>query len=110
MHEMITPEMGDVSFGDYADLAKEGKTLYGSYWEHLKSGWARRGHPNIKFIWFEDLKSDTAGNIRDHPFVTSTNLTDFYPLVNVTLTQIPRIIVQFLVKPLSPPSHCGRHM
>merc|ERR1712186_4860 len=53
MHEMITPEMGDSPFGDYADLAKEGKTLFGSYWEHLKSGWARRDHSNMKFIWFE---------------------------------------------------------
>ena len=64
MHEMITPEMGNAPFGDYADLAREGKTLYGSYWEHLKSGWSRKGHPNMKFIWFEDLKSDTAGNIK----------------------------------------------
>ena len=37
--------------------AKDGKILYGSYWEHLKSGWAKRGHPNMKFIWFEDMGS-----------------------------------------------------
>ena len=65
MHEMITPEMGDSPFGDYADLAKEGKTLFGSYWEHLKSGWARRDHSNMKFIWFEDLKRDNRGKIKE---------------------------------------------
>ena len=37
--------------------AKDGKILYGSYWEHLKSGWAKRDHPNMKFIWFEDMGS-----------------------------------------------------
>ena len=65
MHEMITPEMGDTPFEDFANLAKDGKTLYGSYWEHLKSGWARRSHPNMKFIWFEDMKKDVPGNIKD---------------------------------------------
>ena len=56
MHELITPEMGDAPFGDFADLVRDGEIVYGSYWEHLKSGWSRRGHPNMKFIWFEDLK------------------------------------------------------
>ena len=75
MHEMITPEMGDAPFEDFANLAREGKILYGSYWEHLKSGWSRKGHPNMKFIWFEDLKEDTAGNIKDIGHFLGHNLT-----------------------------------
>ena len=75
MHEMITPEMGDAPFEDFANLAMEGKILYGSYWEHLKSGWSRKGHPNMKFIWFEDLKEDTAGNIKDIGHFLGHNLT-----------------------------------
>ena len=62
MHEIVTPEMGD-DFGAFADLVMEGNIVYGSYWEHLKSGWSRRNHPNLKFIWYEDLKRDTPGEI-----------------------------------------------
>ena len=47
-HQTITPEMGDAPFGDFLDLSKDGKILYGSYWEHLKSGWARKDHQNMK--------------------------------------------------------------
>ena len=61
---IITPEMGDTPFEDFVELAKDGEIEYGSYWEHLKSGWGRRGHPNMKFVWFEDLKGDTAGSIK----------------------------------------------
>ena len=64
MHEMITPEMGDAPFGDFADLVKEGVIMYGSYWDHLKSGWSRKDRPNMKFIWFEDMKRDTPGQIK----------------------------------------------
>ena len=64
MHELVTPEMGDAPFEDFADLVRDGEIIYGSYWEHLKSGWSRRGHPNMKFVWFEDLKRDTSAQIR----------------------------------------------
>ena len=64
MHEFITPEMGDAPFGDFVDLVMDGNILYGSYWKHLKSGWSRKNHPNMKFIWFEDLKRDTPGQIK----------------------------------------------
>ena len=62
---IVTPEMGGAPFEDFLKLAMDGEVEYGSYWEHLKSGWARRGHPNFKFVWFEDLKRETANTIRD---------------------------------------------
>ena len=64
MHELVTPEMGEAPFEDFADLVRDGEIIYGSYWEHLKSGWSRRGHPNMKFVWFEDLKRDTPAMIK----------------------------------------------
>ena len=73
---IITPEMGDAPFEDFVRLAMEGEVEYGSYWEHLKSGWARRAHPNLKFVWFEDLKRDTAGTIRELRYMTSPNFED----------------------------------
>ena len=76
---IITPEMGDAPFEDFVKLAMEGEVEYGSYWEHLKSGWARRGQQNLKFVWFEGLKRDTAGTIRELPYLTSTKFEDFSP-------------------------------
>jgi hypothetical protein len=38
---------------------------YGSYWEHLKEAWKLRGRDNVKFIWFEDMKQDLAGVIKE---------------------------------------------
>ena len=75
MHELVTPEMGDASFEDFADLVRDGDIIYGSYWEHLKSGWSRRGHPNMKFVWFEDLKRDTSAHIRAIGEFLGRNLT-----------------------------------
>ena len=64
MHKLIAPEMGDAPFGDFVDLVKDGDVIYGGYWEHLRSAWSRRNHPNMKFVWFEDLKRDTPGHIK----------------------------------------------
>ena len=76
MHKfIITPEMGDAPFGDFADLVKDGDILYGSYWDHLKSGWSRKDHPNMKFIWFEDMKRDTPGQIKGIGEFLGHNLT-----------------------------------
>ena len=73
---IITPEMGDAPFEDFLRLAMDGEVEYGSYWEHLKSGWARRGHPNFKFVWFEDLKRETAKTIRSVGKFLGKDLSD----------------------------------
>ena len=75
MHELVAPEMGDAPFGDFADLVRDGDIIYGSYWDHLKSGWSRQNHPNMKFIWFEDLKRDTPGQIKGIGEFLGRNLT-----------------------------------
>ena len=41
----------------------EGKIEYGSYFKHLKSGWKHRSHPNMKFVWYEDMKKNTAKEV-----------------------------------------------
>ena len=52
---------------------KDGFHIFGSYWHNLKSGWERRNHKNLKFVWFEDMKKDQKGVIDelveflDHP-------------------------------------------
>lgn len=53
------------NFQQFADLFEEGLHAYGSYWHHLLGGWAVRDHPNVKMVWFEDMKRDQLGVIRD---------------------------------------------
>jgi len=47
--------------GDFDFFAKsfiEGNAEYGSYWTMLKSAWKHKNHPNMKILWFEDMKRD----------------------------------------------------
>ena len=74
MHELVTPEMGDAPFGDFADLVRDGEIIYGSYWEHLRRGWSRRGHPNMKFIWFEDLKGSCRYDVHLGAFTNDVSM------------------------------------
>jgi len=42
----------------FCELFRKEETPWGSYWNHLKTAWSKRSHPNIHFMWYEDLKSD----------------------------------------------------
>ena len=61
------------SFDQYADLFMEGKLVYGGYFDHLKSAWKHRSHPNMKFLWYEDMRKNTMKEVTelakfvDHP-------------------------------------------
>ena len=58
-HERLVPQMGFAgTFDQYADLFRRGNNPMGSYFTHLKSGWFRRHYPNLKFIWFEEMRRD----------------------------------------------------
>ena len=63
-HERLVPQMGFAgTFEQYADLFRHGNNPMGSYFTHLKSGWFRRHNPNLKFIWFEEMRRDLPGII-----------------------------------------------
>ena len=53
--------------GEFSDFAKifQAELLQYSYWNHLHSAWTRRTHKNLKFIWYEDMKADTAAAIEE---------------------------------------------
>ena len=53
------------TFDDFAELFMQGKVEYGSYFDHLKSAWKHRNHPNMKFIWYEDLRKNTIKEVSD---------------------------------------------
>ena len=93
------------TFEQYMDLFIGEKLSFGSYFFHLKvrcnlssinskdvegviqvanfiqSGWARKDHPNLMFLWYEDMKKDLIKVIRDVCKFTGHHLTDYKVLV-----------------------------
>ena len=37
--------------------------VYGPYWTHMKEAWTRREHPNLYFLFYEDMKEDPSAGI-----------------------------------------------
>ncbi|XP_071550986.1 sulfotransferase 1C4-like [Panulirus ornatus] len=50
--------------------------LYGPYWLHLKEAWERRDHPNLHFVFFEELKKNNLAELRKLNKFLETNLTE----------------------------------
>ncbi|XP_037795593.1 sulfotransferase 1 family member D1-like [Penaeus monodon] len=47
------------SFREYIlDFWCQDHLLRAPYWSHLAEGWARRHHPNVLFLFYEDMKED----------------------------------------------------
>ena len=53
------------TFDQYVELFMTGKLEYGSYFEHLKSAWKCRNHPNMKIVWYEDMKRDSIKEVTE---------------------------------------------
>ena len=50
--------------------------MYGSIWDHFKDGLKHIDNPNFKFIWYEDMKKDSEGVIKELMKFTGYTLTD----------------------------------
>ncbi|RMD86544.1 MAG: sulfotransferase domain-containing protein [Alphaproteobacteria bacterium] len=57
-------EPGAVSADDFAAYLIDRDHPAGSYWQHLKTWWARRQDDNVLMLAFEDLLADLAGQVR----------------------------------------------
>jgi len=65
-HNQSMPGHGFVGdFAEFTELFKSGLLLFGDYWTHILSGWKVRNHPNVKFLWFEDMKKEQRKIIED---------------------------------------------
>ena len=79
------------SFDQFVDLFMQGKLEQGGYFYHLKSAWNRRHSPNLKFVWYEDMKKDPITEVTDlttflnHslPQKTISDLVDYLDFSNV---------------------------
>ncbi|XP_050028865.1 sulfotransferase ssu-1-like [Dermacentor andersoni] len=63
MTNMSIYQFQDGTFEDIIDPFLEGDLGYGSYFDHVASGYALRDEPNVFFLTYEDLKRDTPGSI-----------------------------------------------
>jgi len=73
-HNLNVPGHGYVgTFDEFIQFYEEGLMVFGNYWHHVLSGWRVRDHPNVKFLWFEDMKKDQKSvveklcNFLNHP-------------------------------------------
>ena len=43
-------------FEQFMNLFIHGDVLYGNYWTMIRSAWNHRNHPNLKILWYENMK------------------------------------------------------
>ena len=56
-------QLGD--FDKFAGFFRRGSLLYGDYWHHLKTAHEMRDNPNVKIVWYEEMRGDLPEVIRD---------------------------------------------
>ena len=64
------------TFGQFLRYFQDGILPYGSYWYHLRTGYEARDHPNLKFLWFEDMKREQRKVIRELSTFLEVSLTE----------------------------------
>lgn len=65
--------------GDFENLVEgfmRGYFVYSPYWEHLRQAWGLRDHPNLHFMFYEDMKADKLGQVKKLNTFLELNLTD----------------------------------
>merc|ERR1712024_171097 len=63
-------------FSDFAKLFLEGSLEFGNYWTMLKTAWKYKDHPNMKIMWFEDMKKDLISKIKELSKFLGYHLTE----------------------------------
>ncbi|KAK3893304.1 hypothetical protein Pcinc_002860 [Petrolisthes cinctipes] len=64
------------TFDDFVQYFVDDDFLYGPYWLHLKEAWEQRNHPNLHFMFFEDLKTNNMKELKKLNNFLNTKLTD----------------------------------
>ncbi|KAG7158663.1 Luciferin sulfotransferase-like 2 [Homarus americanus] len=50
--------------------------VFGPYWLHMKEAWEKRDHPNMHFIFYEDVKTNNMVELQKLNKFLNTNLTE----------------------------------
>jgi len=76
-HQRIIKNVGfKGTFEDYIQLFLDGTVMFAPYGPHLKEAWERRNHPNLHFIFYEEMKADPLKEIKRLNTFMETNLTE----------------------------------
>ncbi|XP_033230554.1 sulfotransferase 4A1-like [Belonocnema kinseyi] len=51
-------------FPTFWNYFKNDLTVWSPYWEHVKEAWTQRNHPNLLFIFYEELRSDLLSAVK----------------------------------------------
>lgn len=71
---MVSEFLGD--FPEFFDYFSKDLVTQGPYWKHVAEGWEKRDHPNVLFIFYEDLKEDIMREMRRLNAFLGTGYTD----------------------------------
>lgn len=63
------------SFDQFVQFLVEDDLLQGPFWNHVSEAWDRRNHPNLHFLFYEDLKDDLLSTLTSLSCFLGTNLT-----------------------------------
>ncbi|XP_042856927.1 sulfotransferase 1C4-like [Penaeus japonicus] len=64
------------SLEQYVDYFVQDQLIYGPYWEHLREAWPQRDHPNMHFLFYEDMKANPKAEMKKLDRFLGTNLTE----------------------------------
>ncbi|XP_066960157.1 sulfotransferase 1C4-like [Macrobrachium rosenbergii] len=69
-----TEFIGD--FAEFVDYWCQDLLTQGPFWFHVSEGWAQRSHPNVLFLFYEDMKEDILRELRRLDDFLNTALTE----------------------------------
>ncbi|XP_047475121.1 sulfotransferase 1C4-like [Penaeus chinensis] len=76
-HSRLIKAIGYIgSLEQYINYFVKDDLIYGPYWEHLREAWPRRDHPNMHFVFYEDMKADPMAELRKLNQFLGTDLTE----------------------------------
>ena len=63
-HKLIKMMDFDGTFEEFFDLFLEDKVVQAPFMPHVREAWQKKDHPNLLFLFFEEMKSDLRAVIR----------------------------------------------
>ncbi|XP_068222473.1 sulfotransferase 1B1-like [Palaemon carinicauda] len=63
-------------FAEFVDYWCKDLITQGPFWFHVSEGWAKRQHPNVLFLFYEDMKEDIMRELRRLNEFLVTSLTE----------------------------------